>query len=162
MEKNITGKKERRKERADGSFHIYSHINCCLSYLFIYLFTYFIPWSSLLFFWDGRLKILLITGKKEGKNKWFLPCIFPYQLLLILLIYLLILFRDGSSSREIVVVSLRWSFKNSSDHRKERNKEQMILPMYIPYQLLLILLTYFIPWSFVKSWNRRCFFKMVL
>ena len=86
-----------------------------------------------------------LEKKKEGKKEQMVPCIFPHRLLLILLIYLLILFRDGSSSREIVVVSLRWSFKNSSDHRKERKKEQMILPMYIPYQLLLILLTYFIP-----------------
>ena len=46
--------------------------------------------------------------------------------------------------REIVVVSLRWSFKNPSDHRKERRKQQMVPAMYIP-----ILLTYFIP--FVKS-----------
>ena len=116
--------KKRKKEQMLPAY-VYSHIDCCLSYLL----TYFIPWSfvkSSLFLWDG-LKIPLNgeehhwkKRKKERKSRWFLPYIFPYQLLLILLIYLFIyLFY----SMIIVVVFLRWSFKNSSDHRKERRKE---------------------------------------
>ena len=150
MERNISGK----KERTDGSFYIYFPINCCLSYLFIYLF-YFQPFvvryrvKSLLFLWDGRLKISLIANGEEyhwKKERTDGSCyIYFHCLLLILLIYLLIYFIyfiPWSLIREIVVVSLRWSFKNPSDHWKKRKKEQMVPPMNIPYQLLLILLTY--------------------
>ena len=134
--------------------------------------------KSLLFLWDGLKIPLIANGEehhwKERKNRWFVLCIFPYQLLLILLIYLLILFPAvrRSLSREIVVVSLKWSFKNLSDRqwrkislekRKNRWFLLYIFPLLIAYSTyLLTYLLYLFYSMIINSWNRRCFFKMAL